>query len=107
MRPPETEGTAGKEDPRESPDVEIGAWAIADEVAFHQVPEVRTTFGGGGESAVEGSRENPPQGGEPGTSRRPEWSPRPSTSPPCRTRSRPWAPTPLPAPTVNWSPTCT
>lgn len=70
MRPPETEGTAGKEDPRESPDVEIGAWASAGEVAFHQVPEVRTTFGGGGESAVEGSRENPPQGGEPGTSHR-------------------------------------
>lgn len=60
----------GKEDPRDSPEVEIGASASADEVTFHQVPEVRTTFGEDGESTVEGSRENLPQGVEPGTSHR-------------------------------------
>lgn len=61
---------SGEEDPRDRPDVEISASASADEVTFHQVPKVRTTFGEDGESTVEGDRENLPQGVGPGTTHR-------------------------------------
>ncbi|GHD31114.1 hypothetical protein GCM10007147_33650 [Nocardiopsis kunsanensis] len=58
------------EDPRDRPDVEIGAWASADELTFHQVPEVRTVFGEDGEATVESSRENLPSEIAPGTTHR-------------------------------------
>ncbi|WP_241474673.1 hypothetical protein [Nocardiopsis xinjiangensis] len=59
-----------EEDPSDRPDVEISARASADEVTFHRVPDVRTTFGGDGESTVEGGRENLPHGVDPGTTHR-------------------------------------
>ena len=59
-----------EEEPGDRPDVEISARASADEVTFHRVPDVRTTFDGDGESTVEGGRENLPHGVDPGTTHR-------------------------------------